>query len=510
MRRVLSIQSHVVHGYVGNRSAVFPLQLLGFDVDVINSVQFSCHTGYPAICGQRLNCDDLRVLTQGLATNQVLDHEELLTGYIGDASFLREVVDLRKMLPPTCRHICDPVMGDNGTLYVPEELVGIYRVEVLPGVAVLTPNQFEAQLLAEMKIGSLAQAAEACDKLHRLGPPAVVLTTLETPDATNGGKDYAMMLSEVGRPKWLLRLPLIEGGPFTGTGDLAAAMILAWTTLRPHEAPASLEATGAVLQAVLRNTMARSTARTIGGKWVPPELRLLECKRAIEQPLITTRCELVEPLELRAVIFDMDGTLTLPGQIDFVAMRSRLGVLEGVDIVPYLRKRHAGHPEALAAALAIVVEEELKAFCPPRLQPGLKECIQRLLAAGIRLGIVTRNCGDCVNEFLRHAELPADTFSPVVTRDTDVPNKPDPAPVHLCCAAWGIDPAHVLVVGDSIDDMLSGRAAGSHTVAILESRPGLDSGGDETIGPEPAGNAALAASADFTVSSLDALRRFFL
>ncbi|CAD7940965.1 unnamed protein product [Amoebophrya sp. A25] len=65
-KRVLSIQSHVVHGYVGNKSAVFPLQLLGFDVDPINSVHFSNHTGYPSFAGDILSADNLRKLADKL------------------------------------------------------------------------------------------------------------------------------------------------------------------------------------------------------------------------------------------------------------------------------------------------------------------------------------------------------------------------------------------------------------------------------------------------------------
>ena len=92
--RVLSIQSHVVHGYVGNKAAVFPLQLLGFDVDVINSVQFSNHTGYDQKWeGDVLNGGQLDSLLDGLERNDLLKNtQHLLTGYIGSESFLRSVI----------------------------------------------------------------------------------------------------------------------------------------------------------------------------------------------------------------------------------------------------------------------------------------------------------------------------------------------------------------------------------------------------------------------------------
>merc|ERR1719162_1156783 len=98
VRRVLSVQSHVVHGYVGNKAAVFPLQLLGFDVDVINSVQFSNHTGYPfGYEGEMLDGAQLKRLVEGMERNGLLSSNDadsddgignILTGYIGSESFL--------------------------------------------------------------------------------------------------------------------------------------------------------------------------------------------------------------------------------------------------------------------------------------------------------------------------------------------------------------------------------------------------------------------------------------
>lgn len=304
--RVLSVQSHVVHGYVGNRAAVFPLQLLGFEVDVINSVQFSCHTGYPKLAGQRVSGDELREVVEGLSYNEALDHSFLLTGYIGAVSFLKEVLYLRQKLPETCCYVCDPVLGDNGHLYVPEELVAVYRTDVLQHVAILTPNQFEAELLTEKKTTNIQEAVQACNLLHSKGPKVVVLTTLDVPDATKGD-NVAMLLSCAGQRKWLLRVPHIGGGPFTGTGDLTAAMILAWTHMMPDELPLALEKAAAVLQGVLRNTVASSSARIIAGKRVSPELRLVESKAAIESPRVLHRCELVEPVSIKGVLFHEIG-----------------------------------------------------------------------------------------------------------------------------------------------------------------------------------------------------------
>lgn len=130
--RVLSIQSHVVQGYVGNKSAVFPLQLLGMDVDIINSVHFSNHTGYKHFSGKhlRLTGDDLHDLLDGMEHNSLLKdaHTHLLTGYVGSITLLEAIVRVHQRLraaqtnPERFMYVCDPVLGDLGKLYVPMEL----------------------------------------------------------------------------------------------------------------------------------------------------------------------------------------------------------------------------------------------------------------------------------------------------------------------------------------------------------------------------------------------------
>lgn len=129
--RALTIQSHVVSGYVGNKCAVFPLQLHGFDVDPILSVQFSNHTGYGSWKGEVMTGDQLWSLVEGLETNGLLEgYTHLLTGYIGSASMLRTVARLVRKLRahnPNLVYVCDPVLGDNGKMYVPAELATIYR-----------------------------------------------------------------------------------------------------------------------------------------------------------------------------------------------------------------------------------------------------------------------------------------------------------------------------------------------------------------------------------------------
>mmetsp|Transcript_67503 Transcript_67503/g.126245 ORF Transcript_67503/g.126245 Transcript_67503/m.126245 type:complete len:415 (-) Transcript_67503:241-1485(-) len=224
-RRVLSIQSHVVHGYVGNKSAVFPLQLLGFDVDFVNSVQFSNHTGYSAgFKGQVLNGEQLEVLMSGLTANQLLGGtSHLLTGYIGSVTFLRAVASAHAQLKacnPNLVYVCDPVLGDNGKLYVPPELVDVYRSELIALATVLTPNQFEAELLTGFKVESLQDAVAACLWLHEKGPETVIITSLEEgTDSSSSSSSNQGSIGNISRGGIIIVVAVGVGGGVSGGGS---------------------------------------------------------------------------------------------------------------------------------------------------------------------------------------------------------------------------------------------------------------------------------------------------
>jgi pyridoxine kinase len=228
--RVCSIQSHVVCGYVGNRAAVLPLQLLNFEVDFINSVQFSNHTGYPTFRGQVLSGDELATIQSGLEENNLCDYDYVLTGYIGSESFLTSVLaslDIVLAAKPEALFICDPVLGDEGKYYVPKELVNIYREKVIPRAFMITPNQFEAELLSEMKISTEKSAVMVAKKLHSMGPRVVIVTSCEVTEYP--GKLLCLALSkDTTNDKYVVNRVVVDKleGRFTGTGDVTTALLL--------------------------------------------------------------------------------------------------------------------------------------------------------------------------------------------------------------------------------------------------------------------------------------------
>ncbi|GLT57247.1 hypothetical protein SLA2020_302340 [Shorea laevis] len=290
--RVLSIQSHTVQGYVGNKSAVFPLQLLGYDVDPINSVQFSNHTGYPTFRGQVLNGQQLWELIEGLEANDLLYYTHLLTGYIGSVSFLNtvlEVVDKLRTINPNLTYVCDPVMGDEGKLYVPEELISVYREKVLPVASMLTPNQFEAELLTGLRICSEEDGREACKMLHATGPSKVVITSINIEgnlfligshkkDKDNSPEQFKIVIPKI--PAY-----------FTGTGDLMTALFLGWSNKYPNNLDRAAELAVSSLQALLQRTLNDYLRAGYDPQTSSLEIRLIQSQDDIRNPQLKFKAE---------------------------------------------------------------------------------------------------------------------------------------------------------------------------------------------------------------------------
>ncbi|XP_038132294.1 pyridoxal kinase-like [Cyprinodon tularosa] len=304
--RILSIQSHVVRGYVGNKSATFPLQVLGFEVDSINSVQFSNHTGYAHWKGQVLTAEELNVLYEGIKLNKVNQYDYILTGYSRDISFLEVVVDIiqeLKKASPSLVYVCDPVMGDNGAMYVPENLLPVYKNKVVPLADILTPNQFEAELLTGKKINTEEDAVKVMDLLHEMGPETVVLTSTDLRSKNGDQFLVALGSQKIKNPdgtstsqKISLDIPKVDA-VFVGTGDLFAAMLLAWTHHHPKDLKTACEKTASVMHHVIKRTITYANEMAGPGKKPSPaqlELRMVQSKADIENPSIAVKAKVIE------------------------------------------------------------------------------------------------------------------------------------------------------------------------------------------------------------------------
>lgn len=228
MTNILSIQSSVAYGHVGNSAAVFPLQRLGIDVWPVLTVHFSNHTGYGSFRGPVLPADQIAEVLRGVEERGVLpDCDAVLSGYMGDVSLGHVVLDAVAKVKAANRdaiYCCDPVLGDVGRgFFVRPGLPEFMRDQAVPRADIVTPNQFELEFLAGREIASLADALDAAQTIRALGPDIVLVTSLTRRDAP---ADVIEMLAVSGEGAWLVatpRLPL----SVNGCGDITAALFLA-------------------------------------------------------------------------------------------------------------------------------------------------------------------------------------------------------------------------------------------------------------------------------------------
>ncbi len=271
---ILSIQSSVAYGHVGNSAAVFPLQRLGFEVWPVITVHFSNHTGYGAWRGPVLGAGDIAEVVQGIAERGVLPTcNAVLSGYMGDVTIGKVILDaverVREANPPVI-YCCDPVMGDVGRgFFVRSGIPEFMRDHAVPAADIITPNQFELEFLTGISVGTLAEALAAADKAREMGPGLVLVTSLQRHDAP---RDTIELLAVSGDGAWLVETPLL---PLTvnGAGDATAALFLGHV-LRSHDPAAALSRTAASIFAVMEETC------RIGAR----EIQLVAAQEALGNP----------------------------------------------------------------------------------------------------------------------------------------------------------------------------------------------------------------------------------
>ena len=222
---ILSIQSHVAFGHVGNASATFPMQRLGHEVWPIHTVQFSNHTGYGSWTGRVLDGQAVEELVDGIAARGVLPScDGVLSGYMGSAdigqAILGTVARVREANPRAI-YCCDPVIGDVGRgVFVRPGIPEFMRDNALPAADIVTPNQFELEYLASREIRTVLDAKEAVAALQAIGPRVVLVTSLHTDDTPGDAVDLA---AGEGDTLFRVRTPKL-GVSVNGAGDAIAAL----------------------------------------------------------------------------------------------------------------------------------------------------------------------------------------------------------------------------------------------------------------------------------------------
>jgi pyridoxine kinase len=224
---LISIQSHVAYGHVGNSAAVFALQRLGCEVWPVHTVQFSNHTGYGGWKGEVFAAARIGEVVDGIAELGVLGAcDGVLSGYIGaveTGEAILAAVAKVKAANPNANYCCDPVIGNRTRgEFVRPGVAEFLRERAVPAAQIVTPNHFELDRVAGRDTRSLAAILSAVDDIHACGPRAVLVTSVrsdETPD------DRLDIIASDSEGRHLVRTPLLAT-PANGAGDLIAALFL--------------------------------------------------------------------------------------------------------------------------------------------------------------------------------------------------------------------------------------------------------------------------------------------
>lgn len=209
--KILSIQSAVAYGHVGNSAAVFPLQRIGVEVLPVYTVNFSNHTGYGAWRGPMISPDDVREVLLGIEDRGVLPQiDVVLSGYQGGegiADVILEAVQRVKAANPNALYSCDPVMGNaKSGCFVAPAIPVLLRDRVVPAADIITPNQFELGFLTGTEPDTLESTLASVELVRATGPRTVLVTSVERPDREEGTIE---MLAVDDSGAWLVQTPYI-------------------------------------------------------------------------------------------------------------------------------------------------------------------------------------------------------------------------------------------------------------------------------------------------------------
>jgi pyridoxine kinase len=223
---ILSIQSHVVYGHVGHQASTFPLQRLGHEVWSLPTVLYSNHLAHPSFTGRKLDAAFIDELLEGLRKLDLLGRlDAVLTGYLGDAPIVPMAIaalEAARAKKPEVVFACDPVMGDDGALYVSKELARAIDRELVPRADILLPNIFELEHLSGLKVTGLKDVRPAMEALRKKARGALIVAT-GIPDEAHGDLITALALDDSGLWQAKAKRHPMRA---SGNGDCFAALFL--------------------------------------------------------------------------------------------------------------------------------------------------------------------------------------------------------------------------------------------------------------------------------------------
>ncbi|MFG6401422.1 pyridoxal kinase PdxY [Microbacterium sp. P04] len=272
--KILSIQSAVAYGHVGNSAAVFPLQRIGVEVLPVYTVNFSNHTGYGQWRGPLISPDDVRDVITGIEERGVFPEiDVVLSGYQGGEGIGDVIIDAVarvKAANPAAIYACDPVMGNaKSGCFVAPAIPDLLRDRVVPVADIITPNQFELGFLTGTDPHTWEETLASADAVRATGPDTVLVTSVERPDRD---PDTIEMLVVDDTGAWVVQTPLLPMKA-NGSGDVTAALFTAHYRAAGDAADALARTTSSVFDLLERTHVSGQR-----------ELQLVESQQAYAHP----------------------------------------------------------------------------------------------------------------------------------------------------------------------------------------------------------------------------------
>ena len=275
---VISIQSQVAWGHVGNSAAVFPLQTHGIDVTAVPTTLLSNRPGYPTIRGRVLDAQLVGDLLLGIEERGAVDTcRMILSGYLGLAEIAVVVADFvarAKTRNTTLIYCCDPVLGDRDRgLFVRADIPPLVRDLLCPLADIITPNHFEFEWLCGSTATTSGQMIAQAQTLLARGPSTIVVTSAELEDTSHDEiETLAIERTKDGLKAWRVRTPKLPISP-SGTGDLFASLLMS-ARIGGSDTPGALSHAASAIFAVLERTANSGTE----------EMRIVESAELLTHP----------------------------------------------------------------------------------------------------------------------------------------------------------------------------------------------------------------------------------
>lgn len=248
---VISIQSQVVYGHVGNSAAVLPMQARGLNVAAVPTTLLSNHPGYETMRGRVLEPELVSDLLRGVEERGLIETSRyIVSGYLGsraNGAVVADFVQRARKINPQITYICDPVMGDTGLgVFVAEQVMECIINQLVPLADLLTPNQFEVGLISGSQAQTYTALADKLAAIQSFNQARLVTTGCILDDTPYGSLENVVFEGGAGIR---LKSPRIPAVP-VGTGDLFTGLLTADLVYGQSLADAARNAAATVLEIV--------------------------------------------------------------------------------------------------------------------------------------------------------------------------------------------------------------------------------------------------------------------